>query len=154
MSDQFWSDEPETNPYAAPASELGPGSPKNPLLFPAICLLILSSLTVALILVSLPQQIVRIRAIDVTTPHGTGELIGSIGALLVWPLWNVAIALGAISMIQLKRYHSAYTAAIFCLIPICSPCLVMGFPFGIWALVLLHRPAVKQCFMTQRDRTI
>lgn len=124
----------------------GSGSVGNPLLIPAIALLILSTLFVMLIVLSLPGQIVRIRAIDTSTSEGTGELLGSILFLAMWTISNLAVAQGAISMLRLKSYRSAYSAAILSILPLCSPCFVLGIPFGIWALVVLYRPGVKQRF--------
>ncbi len=149
MSDRPFGEPPYTNPYAPPASQAGSGSSGNPLLFPAIILLILSSFFLLCILVSLPIQIVRIRATDPSTPEGAGRLVGQIVALTLWSLMNLAVALGAISMIRLKSYRIARTAAIFSIIPVCSPWFVLGIPFGIWALLVLSRPVVKQRFMRQ-----
>ena len=146
MSTNPFADLPDANPYASPASLNDPGSSGNPLLVPAILLLILSSLFVLFIVVSLPTQFIRIRAIDTSTAEGAGELCGSIVSLALWPLMNLAIALGAISMIRLTSYRSAYTAAILSAIPICSPCFVLGIPFGIWAIVVLNRPDTRQRF--------
>ena len=146
MSGNPFGELPNTNPYAPPAPQPGSSS-ESPLLFPAIALLILSSLFVLIILASVPGQIVRMRAIDTSTPEGAGELVGSIVSLAIWPLMNLAIAVGAVSMIRLRNYRSAYTAAILSVIPICSPCLLLGIPFGIWAIVVLNRPEVKQRFM-------
>jgi hypothetical protein len=147
MSNNPFSELPNTNPYASPIPGAGSGSSENPLMFPAIVLLILSSLFVLLMVASLPVQFVRIRAIDTSTARGAGELCGSIVSLALWPLMNLAIALGAISMIRLKSYRSAYTAAILSVIPICSPCFLLGIPFGIWAIVVLNRPGMMQRFM-------
>jgi hypothetical protein len=147
MSDNPFRELPNTNPYASPAPEAGLGSSGNPLFVPAICLLVLSSLFVLLIVASVPSQIADSRAIDTSTPGGGGELVGRIVSLVVWTLMNVAIVLGAISMIRLTNYRSAYTAAILSIIPICSPCFVLGIPFGIWALVVLNRIDVKERFM-------
>jgi hypothetical protein len=147
MSDNPFRELPNTNPYASPAWQAGYGSSNNPLLLPAIFLLILSSLFVLLIIGSVPGQIIRMRAIDTSTSEGSGELIGSIVSLALWPLMNVAIALGAISMIRLKNYRSAYTAAVLSVVPVCSPCFLLGIPFGIWAIVVLNRPEMKQRFM-------
>ena len=148
MTDNPFRELPNTNPYAPPAPLPISGSSGNPLLLPAVALLVLSSMFVLLMVLSLPRQILRIRAIDTSTPEGSGELIGSIVPLALVPLLNVAIALGAISMIRLKNYRNAYTAALLSLIPLCSPCLVLGIPFGIWAILILNRPEVKQRFLT------
>jgi len=37
-------------------------------------------------------------------------------------------------------------ASIIAMIPCVSPCCCLGLPFGIWALVVLARPAVKSAF--------
>lgn len=146
MSENPFGELPDVNPYAPPAAHAGSGASKNPLLIPAIFLLALASLFALLILASLPSQIIRIRAIDTSTPAGVGELTGSVGSLAVWLLNTVTIALGSVSMIQMKNYQLAQTAAILSVIPFCSPCFVLGIPFGIWALILLNRPDVKQRF--------
>jgi hypothetical protein len=138
---------PNTNPYASPDHQAASGSSGNPLLVPAIILLVLASLFLLLIVASLPGQILRIRAINTSTPEGAGALLGSIVTLIVWPLMNLAIAMGAISMIRRTSYRSAYTAAILSVIPVCSPCFVLAIPFGIWSIVLLNRREVKRHFM-------
>src|SRR5262245_33786343 len=146
MSNNPFGELPSANPYASPAPQVGYSSSENPLMFPAIFLLILSSLFMLLIIASIPSQIVRMRAIDTSTAEGGGELVGSILSLALWPLMNLAIALGAISMLRLKNYASAYTAAVLSVIPVCSPCFLLGIPFGIWAIIVLNRPEVKQRF--------
>ncbi|HVX16261.1 MAG TPA: hypothetical protein VHC22_34060 [Pirellulales bacterium] len=118
---------------------------------PAIFLLILASIFVLLIVVSLPMQFERIRDIDTSTPEGAGEMFGSVASLVVWLVMNLAIVLGAIAMIRSKSYGLAYTAAIFSVIPVCSPCFVLGIPFGIWALIGLSRPDVKKRFRTDPE---
>jgi hypothetical protein len=147
MSSNPFGDAPNPNPYAPPAPAAGAPSPNNPLQVPAIILLVLSSLFVILILTSLPRQFARMRPIDLSTPEGAGALAGTLVPLILMPLMNVAIALGAVSMLRLKSYSSAYLAAILALIPFCSPCVLLGIPFGIWALVLLNRTELKQRFM-------
>jgi hypothetical protein len=145
MSNPF-ADLPDTNPYASPAAMPTSSPPGNPLIVPAIFLLILSTLFLLILLASLPNQMIRIRAIDPSTPEGTGELLGSILPLVLWPLFEIGIAVGAISMIRLTSYRSAYSAAVLSVIPLCSPCFVAGIPFGIWAIVLLNRPQIRQRF--------
>jgi hypothetical protein len=152
MSNSPFGEPPEANPYASPASQIGAGSPTNPLLIPAIALLILSLLFVLIIIISLPGQIARISAIDTTKPEGAGRFLGQVTSLIAWPLMNLAVALGAVSMIRLKGYRSAFVAAILSVIPCCSPCFVFGIPFGIWAIVLLSRSDVKQLFMEKPVR--
>ena len=146
MSNNPFSDFPNSNPYYLSTQQMSSGSSQNPVFLPPIFLLVFSSIFVLLILASLPGQFVRISAIDTSKPEGVGEMCGSIVSLVLWPLINVAIALGAISMIRLTSYRSAMVAAILSVIPICSPCFVLGIPFGIWAIVVLNRPEVRRRF--------
>ncbi|HVX13543.1 MAG TPA: hypothetical protein VHC22_20325 [Pirellulales bacterium] len=147
MSNNPFAELPNTNPYASPAPQPDSDSSANPLLIPGIFLLTLSLLFVFFILVSLPRQIDLMLAVDPSTPEGVGQLFGSVVSLTSWLMMNLGIAVGAISMIRQKSYRSAYLAAILAVIPVCSPCLLLGIPFGIWAIFLLNRPEVKQRFM-------
>jgi hypothetical protein len=146
MSSNPFGDVPNTNPYAPPTPGAGELSPNNPLQAPAIILLVLSSLFVLFILASFPNQIATMREVDTSTTNGIIELVTQVLMLVLLLAINVAIARGAISMLRLKNYRRAHRAAIFSLIPICTPCFLLGIPFGIWALVLLNRPEVKQRF--------
>jgi hypothetical protein len=60
---------------------------------------------------------------------------------------SALIVYGAIKMMQMQSWGLAMTAAILAVIPcVSSPCCVVGIPFGIWALVVLQRPEVKEAF--------
>ncbi|HIF32980.1 MAG: hypothetical protein ABGX22_17685 [Pirellulaceae bacterium] len=133
------------NPYeSAPAR--GKTEHESSLLAPAVCLLVLSVGFQGLLLVVLPGQVAMMREIDTSTPDGVGELAGSITAQLVWNSMTLAVILGSISMIRMKGYRSAVIAATCATVPVCSPCFVVGIPFGVWAMVLLRRPEVKSRF--------
>ena len=97
-------------------------------LIPGIVLLVLSLVFILLIVASLPIQIARMRSQSTRPPRKDLVRWSVAGALISWPLFNLAIALGAISMIRLKSYQSAYTAAILSAIPLCSPCSFWEFP--------------------------
>jgi hypothetical protein len=146
MSDNPFRDLPDPNPYAPPSLEAGANS-SNPLLMPAMFLLIFSLLFVVILVVSLPMQALHLSTIDTSTDNGMVIWVGTIALLALLILANTAIAWGAFSMIQLKSYRSAYTAAVLSVIPFCSPCYVFGIPFGIWAIVLMNRPEIKQRFL-------
>lgn len=151
-------DLPDENPYAAPSASTpwppttAPDGP-NPLRPPGIILLTTSAVYLLLLLASLPAQLVRMRQIDPGTPEGLGELTGSLVTLVAWITITVAILLGSIAMIRLRSYRSAVTAAMASCIPCCSPCFLLGIPFGIWAFILLMRPEVRARFMQKSDRS-
>lgn len=148
MSDNPFREMPGENPYSTPTNKSDdPYGGANRLLIPAICLLLLASLFLIVLLASIPGQVIRISDLDVSTPQGVGELVGGVGTLVVWMALTVTIVVGSFSMLRLKGYNSAMTAAIVAIIPICSPCFFLGIPFGIWAILLLRKPEIKQRFI-------
>ncbi len=71
-----------------------------------------------------------------------GGIIGGVFGLIM----DTLVIAGAWSMQSLRRYGLAMTGAIVALVPCLSPCLILGMPFGIWALVVLASSDVKQAF--------
>ena len=78
-------------------------------------------------------------------------MIGSIEILLiviVAPVW-VAVAavimLAAQKMRRLESYSLAVTACILAMLP-CHPGFLVGLPIGLWTLLVLLRPEVKEAF--------
>jgi hypothetical protein len=59
---------------------------------------------------------------------------------------NCAELFGAYHLHTHRSRKAALTGAILCCVPCLSPCLVMGIPFGIWALVVLNLSDVKERF--------
>lgn len=74
------------------------------------------------------------------------EFITGVLMFIVAALANAAIIFCAIQMQRLKSYGLALTGAILAVIPGISPCCVLGIPFGIWALVVINQPDVKNAF--------
>jgi hypothetical protein len=61
---------------------------------------------------------------------------------------DAIIAFGALKMMKLESYGFAVAAALLAVIPcLSSPCIVLGVPFGIWALFVLMDPEVRNAFM-------
>jgi hypothetical protein len=146
MSDNPFGDLPTENPYVPPTGRPVPMNATNPLMIPAIALLVMASLTLLLLIASLPGQIIRLRKIDTSTPAGQGELVAGIVVFCGWVLATVAVMAGSINMWRLNNHRAATAAAIVSVLPVCSPCFILGIPFGIWALVLLYQPKVKALF--------
>lgn len=76
------------------------------------------------------------------SPGFMAELI-SVAAI---PFLNGVTLVGAVFMMKGARHSFCVTAAVLASIPLLSPGVVLGMPFGILALVLLHRPVVKAAF--------
>jgi hypothetical protein len=67
---------------------------------------------------------------------------------IVGILIDAVIILGANKMRNLDSYGFAVAAAILSVIPcFSSPCVVLGMPFGIWALVVLMNDDVRNAFL-------
>lgn len=70
-----------------------------------------------------------------------GRYIGAFVSLI----WPIIIVVGAVNMKGLRSYGSAMTACIVAFFP-CNLCCLLGIPFGIWGLVALNKPGVKDAF--------
>ncbi len=69
-----------------------------------------------------------------------------IASNLLGLLLSVLILMGALKMQSLRSYEFSVTAAILALLPCMTPCCLIGLPFGIWALTVLHAPEVRSQF--------
>lgn len=56
------------------------------------------------------------------------------------------IIYAALKMRELQQWELSLAASIVAMIPCVSPCCIIGLPIGIWALVVLLRPEVKEAF--------
>jgi predicted Zn finger-like uncharacterized protein len=77
---------------------------------------------------------------DFMVNMASGVISGVLG-LIMGPL----ITFGAVKMKQCNSYGLAMTASILAMIPF-GNCCCLGLPFGIWALVVLNKPEVKNSF--------
>ena len=59
---------------------------------------------------------------------------------------SLVILAGAIRMLALRNYEFAFLAAILAIVPCVTPCCFLGLPFGIWAVIVLRKPGVKDAF--------
>lgn len=137
----------DTNPYASPAAESqtnGQIHPSNPLIAPAVILIILSSLMLVSILFTIPAELERME--QVHEAQKSRHLKGTIFSVLAVVTYNAAIVMGAIHMLRLKKRGRAKMGAILACVPICSPLIFLGIPFGIWALVTMNRTEVRSRF--------
>ncbi len=126
---------------------------------PAICLIVLSILSIVVLVLYLFLWIAGISLLG-TVVHdqpggppddevlgflfqGAFNLIATILSLAV----QIFILLAALKMKELRNYGWAMTAAILCLVPCTSPCCcLIGIPIGIWMLTVLNDPRVKNAF--------
>ena len=74
-----------------------------------------------------------------------GGAIG-MGSSFLGLLVALFIIYAAIKMKELKQWNVAVVASVLAMVPCISPCCIIGLPIGIWALVVLMRPDVKEAF--------
>jgi hypothetical protein len=123
----------------------------NRLRVPAIALLILSSPLAIVGVIRIPILVTliifEIQGIDRWGRWATQEVsfVDKI-AVSIFHAALIFIAIGAWRMLIGRNYRVAYAAAILSVIPLVSPMIICGIPFGIWALVVLHRKDVQATF--------
>ncbi|MCC9656741.1 hypothetical protein [Rhodopirellula halodulae] len=64
---------------------------------------------------------------------------------------SVLICIGGAQMGHFKSYTLARLGAILSCIPIITPLVFVGIPFGIWALRLLALPEIRQQFEVRKQ---
>jgi predicted Zn finger-like uncharacterized protein len=80
-------------------------------------------------------------------PRGNPPPIGVIVAAKVCIfLWEAAAVAGAGAMMRLRSHPFAVVAMVMQVIPCTGVCCVATLPFGVWGLVVLNRPDVKDGF--------
>jgi hypothetical protein len=74
-----------------------------------------------------------------------GNFVGA-GCVPFFMISHLIVGVGGYMMYRRSSYAMAMTATILALLPCFSPCYLIGIPFGIWALVVLIDPNVKEDF--------
>ena len=122
---------------------------------PAICLIIAASLNAMIGLLALLGGLLRLsrmrgsEALPVDEAERLGYVTSTVvgyGSSLLSLLLAPLIIYGAIQMMKAKNYKVALTAAILVIVPFTSCCFLVGIPIGIWSLVILIKPEVKEAF--------
>lgn len=144
---------PFQGPYGATISDVQAYAASR-LAGPATGLIVLGALTLALQVLGL-LAILGGRGLDpnVIRANGGDEMlvllttgIPGVVVQLVGTAVSLLVLLGAIRMKRLESYGFATLSAILAMIPCISPCCVLGFPFGLWALIVLQDPFIRSAF--------
>ena len=122
---------------------------------PAICLMVLGGLDIPTALVYLVFQIINLSQAGKAYPPGqappgyeAGLVIGKVFVFVIIPLtilWGIVLLVGGFKMKKLQSYGLAMTSCILAMLPVHCCCL-LGLPFGIWGVVMLNKPEVKDAF--------
>ena len=148
--------DPNINPYEPPSvdSQLGPESREQTIeqirrrvSRPGMALMILGSIASVFPAV----KIISLTIFLLTHGLGLSSMISHpiIPQILVdggfFMLW-LLISIGGAKLAFMESYRLARTAAAIACVPLMTPFIVIGIPFGIWGLILLKDPKVKAAF--------
>ena len=109
---------------------------------PAICLIVLSSVCLAIL--GLAMMIFVLAA-----AVGEADDVSSVLNLLMGLVQlgvSLVMLVGAINMLKLRNRGLAMAGAILGMIPVISPCCILGLPFGIWSVTVMNDPEVQRAF--------
>lgn len=147
----------QDNPYSSPEISTSQATdPRARLAIPAIALMVLATLgflgmvtyaVFAIIGLSLDLN-------EMPTPESDAEAIGQkVGmgiffiGIAINSLLQVLIFYGGLCMFRRRAYPLAIAASIAAMVPfISASCCFISIPFGIWAIVVLIDPSVRQNF--------
>lgn len=156
-----------SNPYQAPKYEAAatapegfnrPTDPRNSVRTPAICMIVVASISSLMFFLSLCSDIFFLFsgfehlgvpkevAPQMRSRSGLQAIFGAV-VLAV----NLTILSSAINMLNFRNYRFCMIGSCLGLIPCCGPCYVLGIPFAVWNLTVLDRKEVKALF-AETDR--
>ena len=120
---------------------------------PAIALMIVGGIALGLAILGLVLNLLGVGLLA-ANPRGmagpqqadsTARMFGSVVGGIIGICYGGIITSGAVKMKNLSSYGYAMTACIVAMLP-CSLCCLLGLPFGIWGLVVINKPEVKDAF--------
>ena len=115
------------------------------ILAPAICLVAVSTLH---FFFGLFYCVFTVYSDTVAQRHADAAHMNHVYALYVGitMFYALLVFTGGISMLRRSSYMWAMTICILATIPILGPCYFLAIPFGIWGILVLKRPAVRDAF--------
>jgi predicted Zn finger-like uncharacterized protein len=118
---------------------------------PAIALMVVAGLAIALCVLGLLLNLLGTGLMAAGARGGAQQsdvalnAVTGIGSAIFGLCYWSLVMVGAVKMKNLSSYGLAMTACIVAMLP-CSACCLLGLPFGIWGLVVLNNPDVKDAF--------
>jgi hypothetical protein len=124
---------------------------------PAICLIVLGSLGLALHLALLAFGVLGVGLSQLTkapplASPGQRAIVAMVGlgATVVFRLFalifSALIVFGGARMKSLRSWGLSLASAILAMLPCVSPCCILGLPLGIWAVVVLADEDIRNSF--------
>src|SRR5262245_54654835 len=150
----------DPNPYSASATPAGfgavdPGLARNKVNGPALGIMIISGISIAVRVLMLVLSLAGVGMMAAAAAQqgnqadataSAAQMAGGVLGNVIGIAFNGVTLFGAMKMRDLQSYSLAMTACILSVIPCCSPCVIIGIPFGVWGLVVLNDPMVKGSF--------
>jgi predicted Zn finger-like uncharacterized protein len=119
---------------------------------PAIALMVEGGLVITLGVVSLLLNLLGVGLLAAAPkggvaqqPNVVAQAVGGVFGAIFGIAWGSIITIGAVKMKNLSSYGMAMTSCIIAMLP-CTICCILGLPFGIWGLVVINKPEVKDAF--------
>lgn len=143
------------NPYSSPNSHTAKGAvtSQSVVRAPATALIVVSIICIVCVTVAFlfsGYLLVSGTAAQMQQPSIGISKETQIAIRMVWSVIilvaNGVILVAAIKMRNLRNFPLSMLGAILAVIPCIGPCYLLGIPFGIWALIALHQPGVKEDF--------
>lgn len=148
-------EEEEDRPRRRRRRRRGSAATESAVAGPAIAMMVTAGLDITWAIVDLLLRVLGVSFIAASAPKGrvggpqTTDLAVSmaagVGGDIIGACFAILILVGALKMKSLSSYALAMTACIISMLP-CHACCCLGLPFGIWGLVILNKPEVKDAF--------
>lgn len=126
---------------------------KKALKAPAIALIVAGAINGSLGFLTLVGGLFRLVTGFESLPTNEAERIGfvfgtliSYGIAIVTLLAAPVILYGGVKMLNGQSYGLVKTSAVLSILPLTSCCFLIGIPIGIWVLVVLRKPGVRDFF--------
>jgi hypothetical protein len=127
---------------------------KRRVLPPAICLMVTGGICLVIDAFRIIMLVIQVAAGAFAAPppgaapfggmeFAIGVAVGSIGMSI---LWGSLVLYAGIKLKQLKSYGMVMAGCIIAMLPCFDACCLLGLPFGIWALVLIHDDQIRRHF--------
>jgi hypothetical protein len=143
-----------SNPYQSPFHAENPSDALRDVQGPAFALMIVSIIAIAIGFLGIAVDMFLIVSGLVDRLELANDEPMSVRVQIIFrTAWGIILLIassfvlyGALKMKKLQNYDVAKAATIVSMVPCIGPCLCLGIPFGIWAIVVLSKPHVRSAF--------
>jgi choline-glycine betaine transporter len=143
-----------SNPYTSPAETSRAVRPQE-VNAPAIALIAISLIAIVFGVLGLGIDVFLLMSGVVERLEAMNDgPVSEYTQITVRMIWGIILLIaslfvlyGSVKMKHLTNYRLARAAAVVAMIPLVGPCCLLGIPFGIWALMVLLKPHVRDAFV-------